>query len=169
MKVNPPERPPMPLQTPITPDRIAETERLIRPHVRHPPALRVDLSEFGIEPRPVALKLECLQHSGSFKARGAFANLLTQAIPACGVAAASGGNHGVAVAYAAMKLGIPATIFLPSVTSPSKVERIKSYGANLVVAGERYADALAASELFGAQHGAHAVHAFDQPQTLLGQ
>ena len=72
----------MPLETPITPDRIAETERLIRPHVRHTPVLRVDLSEFGSEPRPVALKLECLQHSGSFKARGAFANLLTRPIPA---------------------------------------------------------------------------------------
>src|SRR3984885_8645378 len=117
MKVNPPERPPMPLQTPITPDRIAETERLIRPHVRHPPALRVDLSEFGIEPRPVALKLECLQHSGSFKARGAFANLLTRPIPASGVVAASGGNHGAAVAYAAMGLGLPVTVLLSGVTS----------------------------------------------------
>ena len=117
----------MPLETPITPDRIAETERLIRPHVRHTPVVSVDLADFGGEPRPVALKLECLQHSGSFKARGAFANLLTRPIPACGVVAASGGNHGTAVAYAAMRLGVPATIFLPSVTSPSKVERIRSY------------------------------------------
>ena len=159
----------MPLETPITPDRIAETERLIRPHVRHTPVVRVDLAEFGGEPRPVALKLECLQHSGSFKARGAFANLLTRPIPACGVVAASGGNHGAAVAYAAMRLGVPATIFLPSVTSPSKVERIRSYAANLVVSGERYADALAASEAFGSESGALAVHAFDQPETLLGQ
>jgi threonine dehydratase len=159
----------MPLETPITPDRIAETERLIRPHVRHTPVVRVDLVEFGGEPRPVALKLECLQHSGSFKARGAFANLLTRAIPACGVVAASGGNHGAAVAYAAMRLGVPATIFLPSVTSPSKVERIRSYAAKLVVAGERYADALAASEAFVRESGALAVHAFDQVETLLGQ
>src|ERR1700722_8326142 len=169
MKVNPPERPPMPLETPITPDRIAGTERLIRPHVRHTPVVRVDLSEFGGEPRPVALKLECLQHSGSFKARGAFANLLTRPIPACGAVAASGGNHGAAVAYAAMRLGVPETIFLPSVTSPSKVERIRSYAANLVVAGERYADALAASEAFVSESGALAVHAFDQVETLLGQ
>jgi threonine dehydratase len=153
----------------ITPDRIAETERLIRPHVRHTPVLRVDLAEFGGEPKPVALKLECLQHSGSFKARGAFANLLTRPIPASGVVAASGGNHGAAVAYAAMRLGVPATIFLPNVTSPSKVERIRGYAANLVVAGERYADALAASEEFGRESGALAVHAFDQPETLLGQ
>jgi threonine dehydratase len=159
----------MPLDTSITPDRIAETERLIRPHIRHTPILRVDLKDFGRGPRPLALKLECLQHSGSFKARGAFANLLTQSIPACGVVAASGGNHGAAVAYAAMRLGVPATIFLPSVTSPSKAERIRSYAANLVVAGERYADALAASELFARESGALALHAFDAPQTLLGQ
>jgi threonine dehydratase len=159
----------MPLDSSITPDRIAETERLIRPHVRHTPILHVDLAEFGGEPRRLALKLECLQHSGSFKARGAFANLLTRPIPACGVVAASGGNHGAAVAYAAMRLGVPATIFVPSVTSPSKVERIRSYAANLVIAGERYADALAASEFFGEERGALAVHAFDHPQTLLGQ
>jgi len=159
----------MPSDTSITPDRIAETERLIRPHIRHTPIIRVDLADFGVEPRPLALKLECLQHSGSFKARGAFANLLTRPIPACGVVAASGGNHGTAVAYAAMRLGVPATIFLPSVTSPSKVERIRSYAANLVVSGERYADALAASEAFGGESGALAVHAFDQPETLLGQ
>jgi threonine dehydratase len=159
----------MPLDTSITPDRIAETERLIRPHVRHTPIIHVDLADFGAEPRPLALKLECLQHSGSFKARGAFANLLSQTIPVSGVVAASGGNHGVAVAYAAMRLGVPATIFLPSVTSPAKAERVRSYAANLVVAGERYADALAASERFGVESGALAVHAFDQPQTLLGQ
>ena len=159
----------MPLDPTLTPDRIAETERLIRPHVRHTPVLHVDLKDFGGAPHPLALKLECLQHSGSFKARGAFTNLLTRSIPASGVVAASGGNHGAAVAYAAMRLGIPATIFLPSVTSPSKAERIKGYAANLVVAGELYADALAASELFQKQHGALAVHAYDQPETLLGQ
>jgi threonine dehydratase len=169
MDVNPTGAPPMPLDTPITPDRIAETERLIRPHIRHTPILRVDLADFGAQPKPLALKLECLQHSGSFKVRGAFANLLTRPIPACGVVAASGGNHGAAVAYAAMRLGVPATIFLPSVTSPSKVERIQSYSANLVVSGERYADALAASEEFARESGALAVHAFDQPETLLGQ
>jgi threonine dehydratase len=153
----------------ITPDRIAETERLIRPHVRHTPILHVDLADFGLEPKPVALKLEHLQHTGSFKVRGAFASLLTQSIPPAGVVAASGGNHGAAVAYAAMRLGVPATIFLPSVTSPSKVERIRSYAANLVVEGDRYADALAASERYGEARGTLAVHAFDQPQTLLGQ
>jgi threonine dehydratase len=169
MKVNPAGAPIMPLDPSITPDRIAETERLIRPHIRHTPILHVDLADFGGAPGPVALKLEYLQHSGSFKPRGAFANLLTQTIPAAGVVAASGGNHGAAVAYAAMRLGVPATIFLPGVTSPAKAERVRSYGANLVVGGERYADALAASEVFVAERGALALHAFDQPGTLLGQ
>jgi len=159
----------MPLQLSITPDRIAATERLIRPHIRHTPLLGVDLADFGLKPKPVALKLECLQHTGSFKVRGAFASLLTQSIPASGVVAASGGNHGAAVAYAAMRLGVPATIFVPGVTSPSKIDRIRAYGANLIIAGDRYADALAASERYGEERGTLAIHAFDQPQTLLGQ
>jgi threonine dehydratase len=153
----------------ITPERIAEIERLIRPHVRHTPVLSIDMSDFGLAPRPVDLKLECLQHSGSFKARGAFTNLLTRPVPAVGVVAASGGNHGAAVAYAAMQLGVPATIFVPSVTSPAKAERIRGYGANLVIGGDRYADALAASERFSGENGALAIHAYDQPETLLGQ
>jgi threonine dehydratase len=110
-----------------------------------------------------------LQHSGSFKARGAFANLLLRETPATGVVAASGGNHGVAVAYAAQRLGVPATIFLPDITSPAKVERIRGYGARLIFAGTRYADALAASEVHVAQTGAMPVHAYDQQETLLGQ
>ncbi len=110
-----------------------------------------------------------MQHAGSFKTRGAFANLLSHELPAAGVVAASGGNHGAAVAYAAMKLGIPAKIFVPSVSSPMKIERIRSYGAQLVVGGDRYADALAASEEWVGTSGALAVHAFDQPYTLLGQ
>jgi threonine dehydratase len=158
---------------PVTREAIAETERLIRPYVRRTPVLAVDLEDFAPAyegaPRPLDLKLEFLQHSGSFKARGAFANLLTRKVPEAGVVAASGGNHGAAVAYAARKLGIPATIFLPSVTSPAKAERIERYGARLVVGGERYADALAASEAFVAESGALPVHAFDQPETLLGQ
>jgi len=159
----------MQLDRSITPDRIAETERLIRPHIRHTPLLDIDLADFGLAQKPVALKLECLQHTGSFKVRGAFASLLTQSIPDNGVVAASGGNHGAAIAYAAMRLGLPATIFVPGVTSPSKIDRIRAYGANLIVAGERYADALAASERYGEERGTLAIHAFDQPQTLLGQ
>ena len=148
---------------------IAATERLIRRHIRETPVVATTGADFGLADTPLAFKLELLQHSGSFKARGAFANLLTHAVPAAGVAAASGGNHGAAVAYAAMKLGIPARIFVPSVSSPAKIARIRSYGAELVIAGERYADALAASETWLAASGALALHAIDQRETLLGQ
>ena len=153
----------------ITPERITAVEEIIRPHIRHTPVLHVDLDDFGMAALPTALKLECLQHSGSFKARGAFTNLLTRPVPAAGVVAASGGNHGAAVAYAAMRLGVPATIFVPSVTSPAKADKIRSYGARLVIGGERYADALEASERFVAETDALAVHAYDQVETLLGQ
>jgi threonine dehydratase len=153
----------------ITPDRIEEIDRAIRPYIRRTPLLRTDASEFGLAPGPLWLKLELLQHSGSFKARGAFANLLCRTAPKAGVAAASGGNHGAAVAYAAHRLGIPATIFVPGISSPAKMERIRSCGATLVVEGERYADALAASERFVEATGALAVHAYDQVETLLGQ
>ena len=123
--------------------------------------------------RPVrqrlTLKLELLQHSGSFKARGAFTNLLTREIPKAGVVAASGGNHGAAVAYAAMRLGKPAKIFVPSVSSPAKIARIREYGADLTIEGDRYADALAASETWAQQTGALPVHAFDQNETIMGQ
>ena len=154
---------------PITRERIAATERAIRPHVRRTPLLAADAAEFGLAPGPLLFKLELLQHSGSFKARGAFANLLLRRVPDVGVVAASGGNHGAAVAYAASKLGVSAAIFVPSITSPAKLDRIRSYGAKLIIAGERYADALAASEAHVAATGAMAVHAYDQPQTLLGQ
>ena len=153
----------------ITRERITQTETLIRPHVRHTPVLAVDMADFGKAALPVDLKLEFLQHSGSFKARGAFANLLGREIPMAGVVAASGGNHGAAVAYAAMRLGIPVTIFVPSVISPAKAERIRGYRAELVIGGERYADALAASETFAEKSGALQIHAYDQPETLLGQ
>jgi threonine dehydratase len=156
-------------ETPFTRDNIAATERLIRPHIRRTPVIAVDAGDFGLDGFPLKFKLEFLQHTGSFKPRGAFANLLTRKAPASGVAAASGGNHGAAVAYAAMRLGIKAAIFVPEVTSPAKLGRIRSYGADLVVVGARYADALAASEAYIAQTGALAVHAYDQPQTLLGQ
>jgi threonine dehydratase len=149
--------------------RIIETEKLIRPHIRRTPLLESSGAEFGLAPFPLLFKLELLQHSGSFKARGAFANLLLRKIPQAGVVAASGGNHGAAVAYAAQKLGIPAKIFVPTVASPEKVERIRGYGAQLVIAGERYAESLAASEAWVAQSGALPVHAYDQPETLLGQ
>jgi len=137
--------------------------------VRRTPTIEVDGDDFGMGGVRLVLKLELLQHTGSFKPRGAFANMLAHRIPAAGVVAASGGNHGVAVAYAAMKLGEPARIFVPTVASPTKIERIRGYGAELVVTGERYADALAESERWAAQSGALAVHAYDHEETLLGQ
>ncbi len=148
---------------------IAATERLIRPYIRRTPILRAEAADFGLAGAPLSFKLEQLQHTGSFKPRGAFANLLSRPIPASGVVAASGGNHGAAVAFAARRLGVSAAIFVPSVTSPAKLARIRAYGAELVIAGDRYADALAASEARLAATGALAVHAYDAPETLLGQ
>jgi threonine dehydratase len=158
-----------PVSNAISPQSIAPCETLIRPHIRRTPVIEIDAADAGLEPRPLWLKLELLQHSGSFKARGAFANLLMRKVPAAGVVAASGGNHGAAVAYAAMKLRVPAKIFVPSVSSPAKIARIRDYGADLTIEGDRYADALAASEIWAEQTGAMPVHAFDQDETLLGQ
>jgi threonine dehydratase len=154
---------------PITRERIAATEATIRRYIRRTPLVKADMSDFGLPPGPLTFKLEMLQHSGSFKARGAFANLLLRKTPDAGVVAASGGNHGAAVAYAARRLSVPATIFVPDITSPAKTERIRNYGARLVIAGSRYADALAASEAHVAGTGAMPIHAFDQAETLLGQ
>jgi threonine dehydratase len=153
----------------VTPERISDTFGVIGPHVRRTPVVELEGGEIGLSDVAVSLKLELQQHTGSFKARGAFANLLLRTIPPAGVVAASGGNHGAAVAYAAMKLAIPAKIFVPSISSPAKIERIRSYGADLVVGGDRYADALAASEAWAEQTGAVGVHAFDQTETILGQ
>src|SRR6202171_3717436 len=134
----------------VNPEQIARCEKLIRPYIRRTPVVEIDAADVGLAPGNVFLKLELFQHSGSFKARGAFANLLARKVPAAGVVAASGGNHGAAVAFAALKLKCPARIFVPEVASPAKLERIRGYGANLVVTGQRYADALAASEEWAA-------------------
>lgn len=149
--------------------QIAATERLIRPYIRRTPVVEIDGGDCGLAPGMIALKLELMQHSGSFKARGAFANLLMRQVPEVGVVAASGGNHGAAVAYAAKRLGVPAKIFVPGISSPAKVERIRGYGADLIVGGAAYAEALAASEDWAARSGAMRVHAFDQNETILGQ
>ena len=148
---------------------VARVREIIRPFVRQTPVLHVTGSDVGLAPFPLTLKLEFLQHGGSFKARGAFTNLLTRSIPPAGVVAASGGNHGIAVALAARRLGIPAKIFVPTVSSPTKVARIREWGADVVVVGDRYADALEASERFRSETHALAIHAYDQIETLLGQ
>src|SRR5439155_1910155 len=119
----------------VGPREIEKVREGIRPYVRVTPVVEVRGGDFGLGDFPLALKLELLQHSGSFKARGAFANLLTRRVPPAGVVAASGGNHGAAVAYAAMRRGVHAKIFVPTVSSPAKIQRIRSYGADLVVTG----------------------------------
>jgi threonine dehydratase len=149
--------------------RISATYQLIRPYIRRTPVVEVDGSDFALDSVKLTFKLELLQHSGSFKARGAFTNLLTRTIPAAGVVAASGGNHGAAVAFAAMRLGKPARIFVPTVASPEKMERIRGYGADLVVTGKSYADALAASDAWATESGALRIHAYNEVETLVGQ
>jgi threonine dehydratase len=161
----------------ITRNEILGTYDTIRPWIRRTPVFQLELDELP----SVTLKLEQLQCAGSFKARGAFANLLLREVPPAGVVAASGGNHGVAVAYAASRVGpggkraggkingVPAKIFVPTVSAPAKIERIRQLGAELVVTGDRYADALAAAQDWAQSSGAMSVHAFDQRETLLGQ
>jgi threonine dehydratase len=161
----------MTISTPLaaTRDAIRATEILIRPYIRRTPVIELDGAEFGLASVRLWLKLELLQHTGSFKPRGAFAGMLTRKVPPAGVVAASGGNHGVAVAYAAWQLSMAARIFVPTVSSPSKTARIRGYGADLVITGDRYNDALAASERWAAESGALPIHAYDQRETLLGQ
>ena len=141
----------------------------IREYVRRTPVLEMQGADFALGTFPLFLKLELLQHTGSFKARGAVTNLMFREVPSAGVVAASGGNHGVAVAFAAKKFNVPARIFVPSVCPVAKRQLIQSYGADLVIAGDRYADALEASKAWEVESGAMPVHAFDQRETLLGQ
>lgn len=152
---------------PPTQQSIRETTQRIRPFIRRTPT--VEVSDAAAADASIVLKLESLQHAGSFKTRGAFSNLTHRRVPPGGVVAASGGNHGAAVAYAAKQFGIPATIFVPSISSPAKLARIRAYGADLVVTGSTYAEALEASESWGADRDVLAIHAFDQLETILGQ
>jgi len=151
-------------------DDIRAAYARVQPHIRRTPVIRVDAADLGLALRhPLAFKLEFLQHTGTFKPRGAFNNLLSRTVPASGVAAASGGNHGAAVAFAAQRLGHKATIFVPDVSSQVKVARIRSYGADVRVGGARYADALDACNAFIATSGALSVHAYDAAETICGQ
>ena len=156
----------------ISRDDIRQCYDTIRPYIRRTPVIQVDLAELDESATALprgTLKLEQLQCAGAFKARGAFTNLLLRDVPPAGVVAASGGNHGVAVAYAAHRLSIPAKIFVPTVSAPTKIERIRQLGADLVVTGDRYADALAAAQDWEQSSGAMSVHAYDQRETILGQ
>ena len=150
-------------------DSVIAAEAVIRPHVRCTPILRTPAADFGLPGEPVTFKLEFLQHSGTFKARGAFANMLMRDGAERGVVAASGGNHGAAVAYAAKKLGHRARIYVPAISSPAKIARIRGYGAEVVVGGDHYADALAASMKWADEEGSLQIHAYDQFETLAGQ
>ena len=154
---------------PISPAAIEQTALTLTDHVRRTPVVDIAGADLDVPCRRTTLKLEQLQVTGSFKPRGAFTNLFARHVPPAGVVAASGGNHGAAVAYAAMRLGVAARIFVPTISSPAKVERIRRYRADLVVSGDRYADALRQSEEWAARSGAMQIHAFDQTETILGQ
>jgi threonine dehydratase len=145
---------------------IAAAAARLAPYVRRTPTIRIAAPAPAT---PVTLKLELSQHTGSFKPRGAFNRLLNATIPHAGVIAASGGNHGAAVAYAARALGATAEIFVPAGTPATKVDRIAGYGARVVRHGEAYADALAACHARQAETGALEVHAYDHEDVLSGQ
>jgi len=147
---------------------IDDARERIAGHVRRTPVLEVAGPDLDLA-FPVTLKLELFQHTGSFKARGAFNNLLSGDIPNAGVVAASGGNHGAAVAFAAARLGVPARIFVPQIAGPAKIDLIRATGAALEVVPGAYADAFAASEAYREQTGAATIHAYDTPVTLAGQ
>lgn len=146
-------------------DQIRRAYALIRPFVRRTPTLAPE-AVFGHD--AVSLKLELLQHAGSFKTRGAFHTLLSRTEPPRRVAAASGGNHGVAVAYATRVLGLPARIFVPSIASAAKVAAIRAHGAEIVIGGDRYADAQAACDRYAAEAEALIVHPYDTVPTVAG-
>jgi len=137
--------------------------------VRRTPVIELAAGTFPGFAHPLTLKLECLQVTASFKPRGAFNRMLSAAVPASGVIAASGGNHGIAVAHAAKTLGHRAEIFVPEVIGPAKVARLKELGATVTITGKVYGDALAASQIRAGETGALVLHAYDQPEILAGQ
>jgi len=151
----------------ITPDDIEIAAARIAPHVRRTPVIELATGEFGFD-FSVCLKLEFMQHAGSFKARGAFNRMLSAALPPQGVIAASGGNHGLAVAYAARQLGVPAEIFVPEISAPVKIRRLRELSATVHVTGRSYAEAWQACEARQRETGALVVHAYDQPEVVAG-
>jgi threonine dehydratase len=152
----------------ISRTEIQNAARRIAMHVRRTPVMALEENAFGVEAK-VFFKLECLQHTGSFKPRGAFNCILSSTVPAAGVIAASGGNHGAAVAYAAHKLSHQAEIFVPVITPPNKVNRLRQYGVTINVTGNNYSEALAASRERAVETGAVPIHAYDDPHVLAGQ
>jgi threonine dehydratase len=147
---------------------IEEAAARVGSRVRVTPTIEIEPGTFEND-APIILKLELLQHTGSFKPRGAFNRILASVVPDSGVIAASGGNHGAAVAYAARVLSHRAEIYVPELTPALKLERIAQYGANVVAIGASYAEAFAASQERAQQSGALAVHAYDQEEVVAGQ
>lgn len=156
------------LVTVVGRDDISRAAEKIAPWVRRTPVLRLAADELGTPHPPLVLKLEQLQHAGSFKARGAHNLLLTAEVPGSGVVAASGGNFGLAIAHAASRLGHHAAIFVPEISSPAKVQRLRGFGAEVVVGGSFYADAYTASVERASGSGALLAHAYDQPEVVAG-
>jgi threonine dehydratase len=147
---------------------IKAASKRIAGYIRTTPVIYLEPDAWGIAAH-IALKLEQLQHTGSFKPRGAFNRILTNQVSDVGVIAASGGNHGIAVAYIAQRLRHRAEIFVPETCSPVKVERLRSYGAQVSLVGATYAEALVVSQARATQTGALMVHAYDQPEVIAGQ
>ena len=149
---------------------IEEAARRIAPYVRRTPLWRLASTELGL-PGPrfeVWLKLEQLQLSGSFKARGMFNRLLSHTLPAAGVTIASGGNAGIATATAARALGVPVEVFVPGTSPQAKRDRLAALGARVQVVGTTYAEALAACVARQRDTGALMTHAYDQPEVVAG-
>lgn len=153
---------------PVPRDMIEAAAARIAGHARVTPVMRLGKGAFG-SAADISLKLECLQHAGSFKTRGAFNNLLSLSVPDAGVSAASGGNHGAAVAYAARERGVKATIFVPEISPAAKIEAIRRFGADVVIGGAQYDDAQAACDAFVAKTGALKIHPFAAKETIAGQ
>ena len=151
----------------MRPSDIRSAHTRIRPHIRRTPILETASPIAGAP--PLSLKLECLQATGSFKARGAFHNLLTRPAAESGCATASGGNHGAAVAFAAQKLGILAHVFVPEIATPAKIAKIKAYGAEAIIGGASYAEAQQRCDRFVAESGAMPIHPYDAAETIAGQ
>jgi threonine dehydratase len=151
----------------VTSDDIRSAHARIGGHIRRTPIL--ETASPIVHAPPLSLKLECLQVTGSFKARGAFHNLLTRPAPAAGCATASGGNHGAGVAFAAQKLGIRARIFVPEIATPAKIAKINTYGAQAMIGGGTYAEAQQRCDQYVAETGALSIHPYDAIETIAGQ
>lgn len=145
---------------------ISAAQTRITGHIRQTPVLKTS-GIAGLD--SVEMKLEQLQHTGSFKARGAFNTLLSSPVPKAGLVAASGGNHGAAVAYAAASMGHRARIYVPEMAGPAKIDLIRRLGADLVMVPGAYANALEAAQTYEAETGAMQIHAYDAPATVAGQ